>query len=133
MLQSIEIKQQQMMSFLARVMKNPAFIYQLLQQKEKRKELEEVMTKKRRKIGIGESSRGREGRNIVKVEPLELGDYEFGVSELEMQCFGKGKMDQEVLEDEGFWEELTFGEKFKDQFNIPALEDKDENKEDSSQ
>ena len=48
-LQGTEIKQQQMMAFLARAMQKPAFIQQLVQQKEKRKELEEAMTKKRRR------------------------------------------------------------------------------------
>ncbi|RDX83605.1 Heat stress transcription factor A-6b, partial [Mucuna pruriens] len=140
-LQGTEIKQQQMMSFLAKAIRNPAFIHQL-QQKEKRKELEEAFTKKRRQIeqgarGIGESS-------SVKVEALEFGDNEFGVSELEMlaremQGFGKGRIEREVgmeaLEsqrlnrvlDEEFWEELLFSEKFEGRLDIPTAEDKDEN------
>ncbi|CAJ2633058.1 heat stress transcription factor A-6b-like isoform X2 [Trifolium pratense] len=81
-LRGTEIKQQQMMAFLARAMKNPAFIQQLLQHKEKRKEIEEAITKKRRRpIEYGESS------NDVK--------YGFEVSELEvlameMQGLGRG-------------------------------------------
>ncbi|XP_061338081.1 heat stress transcription factor A-2c-like [Gastrolobium bilobum] len=149
-LQGTEIKQQQMMAFLARAMKNPAFVQQLLQQKEKREELEEAMTKKRRRQielgGIGESSRGGEGRSTVKVEPLEFWDCEFGVSELEvlameMQGFGRGSREEEegleVLEpqerldrelDEEFWEELLFSEKFEGQFDIdiPTTENEDE-------
>ncbi|GLT65498.1 hypothetical protein SLA2020_379280 [Shorea laevis] len=62
-LQGTEKKQQQMMSFLARAMQNPTFLQQLVQKKEKRKELEEAMTKKRRRpIDRGPSSVG--GRRI---------------------------------------------------------------------
>ncbi|OIW04999.1 hypothetical protein TanjilG_06411 [Lupinus angustifolius] len=109
-LQGTEMKQQQMMAFLARAMRNPTFIQQLVQQKEKRKELEEGITKKRRRpIDQGPSS-------SVKVEPLEFGEYGYEVSELEMlamemQGFGRGmreheeeRVDKEL--DEGFWEEL---------------------------
>ncbi|KAG8389300.1 hypothetical protein BUALT_Bualt02G0215000 [Buddleja alternifolia] len=130
-LQGTEKKQHQMMSFLARAMQNPEFIYQLVQQKEKRKELEEAMSKKRRRpIEDGESSRA----NPVKSEPLDFGDpYGFEVSELEalaleMQGFAKAKREeQEELEglgsydkelDEGFWEELLnegFDEEGKDE------------------
>ncbi|KAI3449685.1 hypothetical protein Pfo_006350, partial [Paulownia fortunei] len=117
-LQGTERKQQQMMSFLARAMQNPEFIHQLVQQKEKRKELAEAVTKKRRRPIEA-------GMNPIKVEPLEFGDpYGFQVSELEalaleMQGFGRAKWEQEEepeeLErlgsydkelDEGFWEEL---------------------------
>ena len=139
-LQGTEVKQKQMMAFLARAMKNPAFIQQLVQQKEKTKVLElETMNRKRRRpieqgtSSVGESSSEGEGiRNSVKVEHLEYGDYEFGVSELdvlamEMQGFGRGRREKEegskALEaqerldrelDEGFWEELLFSEKSED-------------------
>ncbi|KAK6164631.1 hypothetical protein DH2020_001495 [Rehmannia glutinosa] len=110
-----EKKQQQMMSFLARAMQNPDFIHQLVQQKEKRKELEEAITKKRRRpIEAGESSRAE-----IKAEPLEFGEPNYGyqVSELEalaleMQGFGRAKWESEEVGnydkdlDEGFWEEL---------------------------
>ncbi|KAL5561830.1 hypothetical protein UlMin_031577 [Ulmus minor] len=126
-LQGTEIKQQQMMTFLARAIQNPAFIQQLVQQKERRKVLEEAMPKKRRRpIDQGPSGAGT-SRNTVKIEALEFGDFGLGVSELEalameMQGFGKTRQEQEgeVEEieppesgdkelDEGFWEEL-FGE-----------------------
>ncbi|XP_055962351.1 uncharacterized protein LOC126687905 [Mercurialis annua] len=119
-LQGTEMKQQQMMQFLARAVQNPAFVQQLAQRKDKRKELEEDLTKKRRRpidqirrrSGAGESS-----RNSVKAEPLEYG---FGVSELEalaleMQGYGRSRreeLDGEEEEeedrvlDDGFWEEL---------------------------
>ncbi|KAM0924669.1 hypothetical protein ACQ4PT_004625 [Festuca glaucescens] len=48
-LQGTEQKQQQMMSFLARVMQNPEFIRQLISQSDMRKELEEAISNKRRR------------------------------------------------------------------------------------
>ncbi|CAN8258429.1 unnamed protein product [Cochlearia groenlandica] len=48
-LKKTESKQQQMMSFLARAMQNPDFIQQLLEHKEKRKEIEEAINKKRQR------------------------------------------------------------------------------------
>lgn len=64
-LKKTESKQKQMMSFLARAMQNPDFIQQLVEQKEKRKEIEEAISKKRqRPIDQGK-------RNVVNV-----GDYD---------------------------------------------------------
>ncbi|KAM1278862.1 hypothetical protein ACFX13_031815 [Malus domestica] len=136
-LQGTEIKQQQMMSFLARAMQNPAFIQQLVQHKEKRKELEEAMTKKRRRpIDQGPGDVGGDESNQVKREPLEFGDCEYEMSELEalameMQGLGKvGKEQEEAVEpldsgdkelDEGFWEEL-FSERFEGDLTIPSAE-----------
>ncbi|EEF41360.1 heat stress transcription factor A-7a [Ricinus communis] len=126
-LQGTELKQQQMMQFLARAVQNPAFLQQLAQQKDKRKELEEAMTKKRRRpIAQGPSNGGTShSLNNIKAEPLEIGDYGFGVSELEalaleMQGYGRARRGQEEEEDDdvealesgdrelddGFWEEL---------------------------
>lgn len=143
-LQGTEKKQQQMMSFLARAMQNPTFLQQLVQQKEKRKELEEAMTKKRRRpidqgpsggSGVGQSSWGGEGSNQIKLEPLEFGDYVFEESELEalameMQGLGRARKVQEEGNeelmppesgdkelDEGFWEEL-FNENFEEELGI---------------
>ncbi|KAJ6730820.1 HEAT SHOCK TRANSCRIPTION FACTOR [Salix viminalis] len=106
---------------------------QLVQQKGETKELEEAMTKKRRRLvdqrpgrsgGGGESSRIDESTNPIKAEPLEYGNHGFEVSELEelaleMQGHGRERRKQEdgVEElgspesgdrelDEGFWEEL---------------------------
>ncbi|BBH10265.1 heat shock transcription factor A6B [Prunus dulcis] len=140
-LQGTERKQQQMMAFLARAMQNPAFMQQLVQQKDKRKELEEAMTKKRRRpidqgpsgVGGGKSSLKGKGTNLIKCEPLEFGDCDYEMSELEalaleMQGFGKARKEQdeelEPLEsgkefDEGFWEEL-FSERFEEDFSIPS-------------
>ncbi|PON54436.1 Heat shock transcription factor [Parasponia andersonii] len=130
-LQGTEMKQQHMMAFLARAMQNPSFLQQLVRQKERRKSLQEAMTKKRRRpIDQGPSSSSRSSepemsQNPIKMEPLEVSDYGFEVSELEalaleMQGFGKQRMEQEDGEDDeleaqesedrelddGFWEEL---------------------------
>ncbi|KAK6260040.1 Heat shock factor (HSF)-type [Theobroma cacao] len=146
-LQGTEKKQKQMMSFLARAMQNPAFLQQLMQQKEIRKELEEAMSKKRRRpidqgpsgVAVGESIRGSEGTNHVKTEPLEFGDYGFQVTELEalaleMQGYGRARTEQEEAQDElehrqchdkeldeGFWEELL-NERFEGELDIPGTE-----------
>ena len=145
-LQGTEIKQQQMMAFLAKAMKNPVFIQQLIQHKEKRKELEDAMTKKRRRpIEQGPSC----SATTVKVEnPPEFAGYAggFGASELqilamEMQGYGRGRresteheheqeqeqerLDKE-LDDEGFWEEL-FSENFEGDLDISQDEEEDVN------
>nr|KJB46863.1 hypothetical protein B456_008G002300 [Gossypium raimondii] len=71
-------------------MQNPAFLNQLLQQKEERMELEEAMCKKRRRlrpvsfVHVGESSRSSGGgSNPVKTEVLEFGHYGYEVSVME--------------------------------------------------
>ncbi|CAL5066828.1 unnamed protein product [Urochloa decumbens] len=48
-LQGTEQKQQQMMAFLARVMRNPEFLKHLISQNEMRKELQDAISKKRRR------------------------------------------------------------------------------------
>ncbi|CAN1233047.1 Heat stress transcription factor A-6b [Linum perenne] len=126
-LEGTESKQQQMMRFLARAVQNPAFLHQLAQQREKRKELEEALSKKRRRPidHLRESSNRRQ----AKPEPVEYGiGSPFGLTELEalaleMQGIGKGdrqwieeEADGEELEeleattdrelDDGFWDEL---------------------------
>ncbi|XP_022145971.1 heat stress transcription factor A-2d-like [Momordica charantia] len=123
-LQGTEMKQRQMMKFMARAIQNPGFIHQLVQQKKKR-DIEEAATKKRRwPIDQGpSSSRGSEGiSNPIKIEPLEICGYEISELEalaLEMQGLGKAmKKEREVKEelqpsesgdtelDEEFWEEF---------------------------
>nr|POE45098.1 heat stress transcription factor a-6b [Quercus suber] len=134
-LRKTEGKQQQMMNFLARAMQNPNFLQQLVQQKERRKELQEAITKKRRRpidqgpsdLEIGVLGQGGEG-NFVKVEPHDFDDMsEFEVSELDrlaMDMHGlsgsQNNPEEEHLEkgvehesrdmfkdlDEGFWENL---------------------------
>lgn len=145
-LQGTERKQQHMMGFLAKAMQNPEFINQLVQQKDKRKELEEAFSKKRPRpidqghsdIGGGGSSRGAEGINPIKAEPLDFGDaYGYQVSELEalaleMQGFGRARRDQDEEQDEldkqldeGFWEEL-FNEGFDEEGGAPGKDGSEE-------
>ncbi|KAL0458186.1 UNVERIFIED_CONTAM: Heat stress transcription factor A-6b [Sesamum latifolium] len=94
-LQGTEKKQQQMMRFLARAMQNPDLIHQLVQQKQKNKELEEAITKKRRR---DRSRPGKmQGFGRAKREPEEESEDD-EVEQLESYH------DKEL--DEGFWEEL---------------------------
>ncbi|CAK8543502.1 unnamed protein product [Lathyrus sativus] len=130
-LRGTEIKQQQMMAFLARAMRNPAFIQQLLQHKERRKVIEDVTKKRRRPIEYGESSNRVEfGFEVSELEVLAM----------EMQGLGRGGGEQEeedeieVFEnnenlnkelDEDFWEEL-FSEKFESELDILYAQRDDE-------
>uniref|UniRef100_A0A5B7CCM2 Heat stress transcription factor n=1 Tax=Davidia involucrata TaxID=16924 RepID=A0A5B7CCM2_DAVIN len=90
--EATETKQRQMMGFLARVIQNPSFVQQLVQQKDRRKEVEEVISKKRRRpidqgpsnVGVGESGQIGEEKSYVKLEPFDCGGIsEFDVLELE--------------------------------------------------
>ncbi|EEF45233.1 heat stress transcription factor A-6b isoform X2 [Ricinus communis] len=135
-LKRTESKQQQMMSFLARAMQNPNFVQQLVQQKDKRKILEDVITKKRRRpIGQVPSNdqvdeeidQGRLGvEPFVKIEPEEFGNLsEFEVSDLDTLAMtmqevsgSQHNLVEECIEkgyehagkgkdiDEEFWEDL---------------------------
>ncbi|KAK1267504.1 Heat stress transcription factor A-2b [Acorus gramineus] len=120
-LQGTEQKQQQMMAFLARAMQNPTFIQQLVEQKEKRKELEEVISKKRRRPLEG-SAGSSSVINYVEEVPIRLECQEFEELAMEMQGLretseGSDEIEvqelegQEIQEDDkalsdGFWEEL---------------------------
>lgn len=126
-LRGTEIKQQQMMAFLARAMRNPAFIQQLLQHKERRKVIEEDVTKKRRRpIEYGESSNSVEfgfGFEVSELEVLAMemqglgrGGGEQGQEEEEIEVFETNENLNKEL-DEGFWEEL-FSEKFENELDI---------------
>lgn len=112
-LQGTEKKQQKMMSFLAKAMQNPDFVQKLVHHG-KRKDLEEgIMNKRRRMIDHGE------GSTVIKDEPEEWGMEmsELDALALEMQGIGKSKRNQEEVIndldglDEEFWEEL-FNEQF---------------------
>lgn len=89
-LKRTETKQQHMMNFLARAMQNPGFMHQLVQQKDKRKELEDAICKKRRRqidqgpSNVNYDSNAIEVENFVKNEPEEFGDLsEFEVPEFD--------------------------------------------------
>ncbi|GAB2298238.1 hypothetical protein Dimus_032309 [Dionaea muscipula] len=111
-----EMKQQQMMNFLARAMQNPSFIRQLTQQKEiKRMELEEALHKKRRRPPICDDHH----HHHLKAEPQADRLDHHQVSELEALAIEMQGLDcvheeysseaeaqvNEELDDE-FWEEL---------------------------
>lgn len=83
-LRRTEIRQQQMMGFLARAMKNPNFVQQLMMHKDMRLDFEEAITNKRRRQidqGLGNDVE----IPFVKIEPEEHGGdaCEFEVSELD--------------------------------------------------
>ncbi|CAN4097601.1 unnamed protein product [Withania somnifera] len=98
-LQGTEIKQQQMMSFLAKALQNPNFVEQLMLQTDKRKELEEAIKKKRRRpIDQGPSN--------INLEPQDFDDDDLEVA-MTMQL-GPNQEHTEKIElsgdNEGFWE-----------------------------
>ena len=95
-IEGAERKQRQMMSFLARAMRSPSFLHQLLKQRDMRlKELEDEAAERER------------GSSMSELEALAL----------EMQGYGKERNVKEeedmVVErelDDGFWEELLSNE-----------------------
>ncbi|KAJ7979983.1 putative Heat stress transcription factor A-6b [Quillaja saponaria] len=91
-LKRTNMKQKQMMNFLARAMQSPNFVRQLVEQKDKRKELEEAITNKRRRpidqgpsnFEEGELGHGEKGGSFNKVEPQNFIDMsEFEVLQLD--------------------------------------------------
>ncbi|KAK8494936.1 hypothetical protein V6N13_025244 [Hibiscus sabdariffa] len=114
-LRKTEMKQQQMMSFLAKAVQNPSFVQQLIQHSDGRKELEEAIPWKRRRQ-IDQRPTGVETGEVLrpKTEP------EFEVSELEklaMSLQGLSGSQNNIEEskedesrdkslDEGFWDDL---------------------------
>ncbi|KAF2284308.1 hypothetical protein GH714_020377 [Hevea brasiliensis] len=133
-LKRTETKQQQVMGFLARAIQNPNFVQQLVQLKDRRKELEEAISKKRRRpidqgpsnVQVENFDHGGGVETFVKIERQEFGDLsEFDVSELdalamtmqgvtgsqqnlEEECMERGEehVDKGKDLDEGFWDEL---------------------------
>lgn len=107
-----EMKQQQMMNFLAKALQNPNFVGQIMQQKDKRKELEEaIKTKRRRPIDQGPSN--------IKLEPQDFGDDDYINNEfdddlevamnmqLEEDCYVEYMGNIELGGDnEGLWEDM---------------------------
>ncbi|KAL0457154.1 UNVERIFIED_CONTAM: Heat stress transcription factor A-6b [Sesamum latifolium] len=76
-LKGTELKQRQTMSFLAKALKNPTFLQQMVQQKDRMKELEDAIGKKRRKrIDLGSGNLGivrERERNAYMIDSQELG------------------------------------------------------------
>lgn len=153
-LKRTELKQQQMMSFLARAMQNPNLVQQLVQQKDRRKELEEAITKKRRRtIEQGPSNIGVEadddlgqvgGGAFVTMRPNDYSDISaFQVPDAEdiainMQAISgsqKNIEEEEVLIekqesrgkdiDDGFWHNLL-NESIEEKDDFLNVEEEDE-------
>lgn len=121
-----EQKQVQMMGFLARAMRNPEFFQQLVQQQDKRKELEDAISKKRRRpidsapfYSPGETSQSEQLDSQFLFDSGVLdGLSEPGIPELEnlavnIQELGKGSTDGKMDQPNGqselnddFWAEL---------------------------
>ncbi|XP_031482605.1 heat stress transcription factor A-2b-like [Nymphaea colorata] len=114
-IQGTEQKQQQMMTFLARAMQNPTFVMQMLQQNGKRMELEEAISKKRRRPIVGrpdeedvrelnnmiEGLEAQEGVNVGMVSDDIEDQYELDLSELErLETELKGEITGDIDEDE---------------------------------
>ncbi|KAL1550173.1 homogentisate 1,2-dioxygenase [Salvia divinorum] len=125
-LQGTEKKQRQMMKFLAKAMQNPDFVNQLVEQRDKRKDLDQDASKKRSRLVEDNAGTSRNDKGLKNDVKVEVGGFcGFEMSELEtlalqMQRLGKAKpasdgeggsnfeqltgYDREL--DEGFWEDL---------------------------
>ncbi|KAL6649263.1 hypothetical protein ACP70R_013487 [Stipagrostis hirtigluma subsp. patula] len=149
-LQHAEHKQLQMMGFLARAMQNPDFFHQLLQHQDRRRELEDAFSRKRRRpidvapfAGAGEASRTPSEEELGSAFFFASGDElgEPGGSELEnlaLNIQGLGKRKQQEEEDaqggrspasgeteltDDFWEELlSEGMRGEAEMPVPELE-----------
>ncbi|XP_052477852.1 heat stress transcription factor A-6b isoform X2 [Gossypium raimondii] len=129
-LRKTEMKQQQMMSFLAKAMQNPSFVQQLIQQNDRSNELEEAITKKRQRR-IDQRSMDVETSEIlgVKIESEGYGVADFEVTELDKLVMNlqrltgsQNNIELEHVEeskdhgskgkslDEGFWDDLMDGD-----------------------
>ncbi|KAB2599698.1 heat stress transcription factor A-6b-like [Pyrus ussuriensis x Pyrus communis] len=153
-LKRTEMKQQHMLSFLAKAMQNPNFVQQLSQQTDFRKELEEAITKKRRRtIEQGPSNVEVDelgqvgGETFVKVEPQEYGNIsdQFEVSELDQfamdmpgvsgtqNVLGEEECTEKEEEresrgkdlDKGFWQDL-FNESIDEEIDLLGVQEEDE-------
>ncbi|KAF7146186.1 hypothetical protein RHSIM_Rhsim04G0197300 [Rhododendron simsii] len=126
-LSGTEMKQRQMMGFLAKAMHNPSFLQKLIQQNDVRRELEEEICKKRRRpieqghgnvgFGVGDLGQGGEGGFGVKLGPsYNYGDIS-GLSALELEQLageigGLSEIEEKMGEEYvGKEEELGFGGK----------------------
>lgn len=146
-----EQKQVQMMGFLARAMRNPEFFQQLVQQQDKRKELEDTISKKRRRpidntpfYSHGEMNNDEQLDSQLKMfesgvlnglnEP-ELENLAVSIQELGTGSIDGGNVtqvsDQSELNDD-FWAELLV-EDFGDKAGQPELEGRTEDVNDLAQ
>lgn len=106
-LQGTEIKQEQIMSFLAKALHNPNFVEQIMQQNDKRKQLEEAMKKKRRRpIDYYEAGPS----NIIKLEPQDHdiinNEFDDDLQVAMNMSHGNTLINLEEENNEGFWEDM---------------------------
>lgn len=106
-----EVKQQQMMSFLAEAVRNPEFVEKIMQQRDMRKELEDAISKKKKKKkrkhidqGFHAISNNKNDVNdsimINDFEPHDDNDDDFGDismfdENLELEEFGTMSMEED--------------------------------------
>lgn len=130
-LRKTEVKQQQMMNFLARAMHNPNSLQQLVQQKDRQKQIQEAIRKKRRvpidqgpiDIEIGDQlGQGGEG-TFVKVETDQ--DYG-GMSEFDVSELGRLAMDMQGPSGSQKNPEEEYIEKGEEHESIDKIKDLDE-------
>ncbi|GLT99551.1 hypothetical protein SLE2022_169850 [Rubroshorea leprosula] len=157
-LKQTEMKQRNTISFLARALQKPTFLHKLVQQKDKMKELEEAISKKRRRrinqgptnFEVGELGEGVLGGTFVKIEPEEYGSdiADLHVLELELAMDMQGQfLDQNTLEeesversdeigdkgkelDERFWEDLLMNDDIDEEATVLGVGDEDDEEED---
>ncbi|XP_020586087.1 heat stress transcription factor A-2b [Phalaenopsis equestris] len=138
-LKGIEQKQQHMMSFLARAMQNPSFVDQLAEQKDKRKELEEAISKKRKRYinympaNVNESTSQQQIQDPKSIYSLEGNDEISAFENLALEVHGLNEIQgEEENEDqqpedpveelnEEFWQEL-FNEMISDGLGTTELD-----------
>ncbi|KAK1694633.1 hypothetical protein QYE76_011330 [Lolium multiflorum] len=141
-LRAAEQKQAHMMGFLARAMRNPRFFQHLVQQQDKKKELEDAISKKRRRpidnvpfCGLGVTSQSEQHDSELLFDSGVLGGLsQPGMPRLEnfaqnIQELGKGKRDEEKMDQANgqvelnneFWAEL-FSDDFGDDSGLSELE-----------
>lgn len=127
-LKGTEMKQQQMMSFLAKAIQNPNFVQQIMQQKDKRKQLEEEINKKRRRpIDQGPS-------NIKNLNIKQESDQDYGVVygfddlELEEDDYAEKAHTEsgDKATNAGFWEDLLNENIGEDEMALLGIEEEDE-------
>lgn len=104
-LRRTEMKQQQMMTFMAKAIQNPSFLEQLAKRNDRKKELEEALTRKRRRHIDQRSSQSVEGVFIKS----ETQQHESSTIALDG--------------DEEFWEEML-NESFEEDLSLLSIQER---------
>ncbi|XP_022921481.1 heat stress transcription factor A-6b-like [Cucurbita moschata] len=138
-LKKTETRQQLMMNFLARAIQFPDFIQQLIHQKDKHKELEEAINRKRRRhIDQGLSPTSDEYdeedkalfSNDIHVD-VELLAVEMNQNNQHFAKEEMGEKGDEVMDD-GFWENLL-NEANEEGFGVHGFDEQDDEVEDGDE